>query len=88
MFWIEQNNPKAALDLRAAIRSAARRIGEFPAIGVTRPDLAPERYRFLVIPQFEYLVVYQAEGLARARIMRILYGRRHLETILANLVDP
>jgi plasmid stabilization system protein ParE len=72
--------------LRDAVRRAARRIGDFPDIGVTRPDLAPERFRFLVIPAFDYLVVYQAEDLPRARIMRILYGRRHLETVLASLV--
>jgi len=60
--------------MRDAVRRAARRIGEFPEIGVRRPELAPDRFRFLVIPVFDYLVVYQAEGLPRARIMRILYG--------------
>ena len=87
MFWIQQNNPQAALDLRDAIRAAARRIGDFPGIGVTRPDLAPERFRFLVIPVFEYLMVYQAHGLPRARIIRILSGRRQLEALLASLIE-
>ncbi len=73
--------------MRDAVRRAARRIGEFPDIGVRRPDLAPDQFRFLVIPVFGYLVVYQAEGLPRARIMRILYGKRHLEVVLASLMD-
>lgn len=69
------------------MRRAAQRIGDFPEIGVTRPDLAPDQFRFLVIPVFDYLVVYQAEGLPRARIMRILHGKRHLEAVLASLTN-
>jgi plasmid stabilization system protein ParE len=87
LFWIDQHNPRAAAELRDAVRRAAHRIGEFPQIGVTRPDMAPEVFRFLVIPVFDYLVIYQAEGLPRARIMRILHGKRHLETLLASLAS-
>jgi toxin ParE1/3/4 len=73
--------------MREAVRRAARRIGEFPDIGVRRPDLAPDQFRFLVMPVFDYLVVYQADGLPRARIMRILHGKQNLEAVLASLMD-
>jgi toxin ParE1/3/4 len=69
------------------VRRAARRIGDFPDFGVTRPDLAPDQFRFLVIPDFDYLVIYQAIGLPRARIIRILHGKRHHESVLASLMD-
>jgi toxin ParE1/3/4 len=73
--------------MREAVRRAARRIGEFPDNGVRRPDLAPDQFRFLVMPVFDYLVVYQADGLPRARIMRMLHGKRNLEAVLAKLLD-
>jgi plasmid stabilization system protein ParE len=72
LFWIDQHNPRAAAGLPDAVRHAAKRIGEFPQIGERRRELAPEVFRFLVIPVFDYrMIIWRAEGLPRARIMRI-----------------
>jgi toxin ParE1/3/4 len=73
--------------LRDGVRRIARLIGEHPDIGVVKADLAPDRYRFLTIRGFDYLVVYRAVGLPRPRILRILHGARDLAALLANIDD-
>jgi len=50
--WITQDNPRAAEDLRAAVRHAAQLLGEYPEMGKQRRDLAPETIRFLVLRGF------------------------------------
>lgn len=49
-----------------------------------RPDLAPEKFRFLVIHGFDCLIVYQSVGLSRPRIVRILHGARDMPALLAD----
>jgi toxin ParE1/3/4 len=79
--WIAKDNPRAALALKGAIVRAARRIGEHPAIGVVRPDLADPSVRFLPLTGFPYVVVYDADR-RPPLILRVLHAARDLPELL------
>lgn len=79
--WIAKDNPIAALALRQAVADAAERIGTHPDIGVARPDLAGEAYRFLVLIGFPYVIVYNP-GRKPPRIVRVLHGARDIPEVL------
>jgi toxin ParE1/3/4 len=79
--WIARDNPLAA----QAVLEAAERIGEHPKIGVVRTDLTvTDRYRFVVLSGFSYLVVYAADRNPPV-IVRIVHGARDLPRVLRNL---
>jgi toxin ParE1/3/4 len=82
--WIAQDNPRAAEDLRVAIRHAAQLLGEHPEMGKQRRDLAPESARFLVLRGFPYILVYRANAVP-PRILRVLHGARDLPEVLQDL---
>ena len=82
--WIAKDNPAAARALRDAIGHAADQIGAHPGIGVSRPDLADEPYRFVVLTGFPYLIVYNATR-RPPMILRILHGARDLPELLRGL---
>jgi toxin ParE1/3/4 len=82
--WIAKDNPTAARALRDAVADAADRIGAHPSIGVLRPDVADEPYRFVVLTGFLYLIVYNAAG-RPPLILRILHGARDLPELLRDL---
>jgi toxin ParE1/3/4 len=50
--WVAEDNPIAARGLRNAIARAAETIGDHSEIGVARPDLAEQPYRFLFLVGF------------------------------------
>lgn len=79
--WIAKDNPAAARALRDAIAEAAERIGAHRKIGGLRPDLADERYRFVTLTGFPYVIVYNAER-DPPLIVRILHGARDLPAAL------
>ena len=79
--WIAQDSPAAAQGLRDAALLAARRIGANPAIGATRPFLGADRFHFLLLRGFSYLVVYTADT-DPPRILRVLHTARDLPAIL------
>lgn len=79
--WIARDNPIAARALREAVAIAADRIGTHPDIGVLRPDLAGEAYRFLVLTGFPYVIVYNP-GRTPPRIVRVLRGARDIPDVL------
>lgn len=56
--WIARDNPAAAGALREAALKAAARLGVHPRLGATRPALGAERFRFLLLHGFSYVVVY------------------------------
>ena len=64
--------------------AAALRIGTYPQIGVTRPALAPEDVRFLVLPDFQFVIVYRATA-TPPRILRVLHGARDLQDALRDM---
>jgi toxin ParE1/3/4 len=82
--WIARDNPLAQALLEAVLE-AAERIGEHPKIGVVRTDLTvTDRYRFVVLSGFSYLVVYAADRNPPV-IVRIVHGARDLPRVLRNL---
>jgi len=62
----------------------ARRLGEFPDLGVERPEIVGSPYRFAVVPGFPYLLVYDARR-SPPVILRIVHGARDLPKVLRNL---
>lgn len=82
--WIAREDAAAADRLRIAANRAARAIGEHPHIGPVREEFAPERFRFLVLRQTPYLIVYEA-GTQLPRILRVVHGSQDLATLLADL---
>ena len=82
--WINRDNPTAARGLRRAVYAAAVQIGEHPMIGQTRTELAREAYRFLTVPGFPYVLVYNAER-KPPLIVRVLHGARDLPEALSGL---
>ncbi len=50
----------AAHALREAALQSMRLIADRPETGEVRADLAPAPYRFLPIPRFPYVIVYDA----------------------------
>jgi toxin ParE1/3/4 len=82
--WIARDNRQAARALRDAVLQAANRIGEFPNIGVVRPDLASDRIRFVYLTGYPYLIVYNALRVPPL-ILRVLHGARDLPELLRGL---
>jgi toxin ParE1/3/4 len=85
--WIARDNPGAAQALRDAALRGAARLGANPLLGATRPKLGAERFRFLLLRGFSYVMVYTAETVP-PRILRVLHSARDLPTILAELPPP
>lgn len=81
--WIAKDNPMAARGLRDALAKATNQIGEHVHIGVSRPDLAPEPYRFMTLTGFPYVIVYNAER-KPPLVVRVLHGARDIPEILKN----
>lgn len=75
--WIAEDNPPAARALRDAVAQAAERIGAHRRIGSLWPDLADDRYRFVTLTGFPYILVYNGER-DPPLILRILHGARDL----------
>ncbi|MDR6288739.1 MULTISPECIES: type II toxin-antitoxin system RelE/ParE family toxin [Inquilinus] len=82
--WIAQDNPGAARAFRKSVDDAAARIGSQANIGVLRPHLASAPYRFLVLRDFPYILVYNATR-RPPRVVRILHGARDLPALLDGL---
>ena len=62
----------------------AARIGEHPELGVIRPELAEDPYRFIMLTGFPYVIVYNADR-HPPLILRLLHGARDLPIVLRNL---
>jgi toxin ParE1/3/4 len=84
--WIARANPAAARGLRDAAIKAAERIGANPFVGATRSRLGVDRFRFLLLIGYSYIVVYTADT-DPPRILRVLHTARDLPRILTEL-DP
>ncbi len=57
---VARDDEAAAHALREAALQSMRVIVDRPETGEVRPELAPEPYRFLPIPGFSYVIVYDA----------------------------
>lgn len=82
--WIAREDPAAADRLRLAAIGAARSIGQHPLIGAVRLEFAPERFRFIVLRRFTYLMVYEATR-SPPRILRVLHASQDLADLLRDL---
>lgn len=82
--WIAREDPATADRLRIAANRAARAIGEHPMIGPFRTEFAPERFRFLALGRFPYLIVYEPDR-RPPRILRVLHASQDLAVLLADL---
>jgi len=80
--WIARDNPVASRGLRDAAVRAAERIGANPFVGATRPRLGADRFRFLLLAGYSYVVIYVADT-EPPRILRVLHAARDLPRILA-----
>ena len=67
-------------------KSAPRLEPSNPFIGATRPRLGADRFRFLLLIGYPYVVVYTADT-DPPRVLRVLHSSRDLPRILAGL-DP
>ncbi len=82
--WIAHDNPTAARGLRDAVVEAARHIGRYAQSGVQRPDLAGDKYRFVMLTGYPYVIVYNADR-CPPLIVRVLHGARDLPEVLRDL---
>lgn len=71
--------------LRAAVVTAARRLGENPLLGSARPHVPPP-YRFWSLIRFGYVLVYDPRP-EPVEILRFVHSRRDLPRVLADLRD-
>jgi len=85
--WIARDNPAAARGLRDAAVKAAERIVANPFVGATRPRLGADRFRFLLLVGYPYVIVYTADT-DPPRILRVLHTARDLPRLLAAEPDP
>lgn len=82
--WIARDDPAAAHALRDAALRGAGRLGTNPWLGAIRRALGAERFRFLLLRGFPYVMVYTADTVP-PRILRVLHTARDLPVILAEL---
>jgi toxin ParE1/3/4 len=82
--WIADDNPEAADRLIDTAQRAAALIAARPGVGVRRPKLAPEIYRFFSLRGFPYIIVYSTAD-RPPRIVRVVHGARDLPTVLSDL---
>lgn len=75
---LEQKNPAAADRYAAKFADKARSLTQFPEIGRTRPEIAPDLRSTLVKP---YVIFYRYHGDV-VQILRILHGKRDLRRIM------
>jgi len=83
--WIAREEPAAARGLRDAVVLAAQRIARYPELGVVRHDLAPHPIRFVALPRYRYVLVYETREAALPVILRVLHGAMDLPEVLTAL---
>jgi toxin ParE1/3/4 len=75
---LNQNNPAAADRYAAAFVEKGQALAQFPELGRTRPEIAPDLRSTLVKP---YVIFYRIRGDV-VQILRILHGARDLRSIM------
>lgn len=64
---------------------AAQRIARHPEHGVVRRDLAPPTIRFVPLPRYRYVLVYETRAAGVPVILRVLHGAMDLPDALTAL---
>jgi toxin ParE1/3/4 len=85
--WIRRDSPRAAAGLREAVQHAAINIGDYPGIGVERPDWTSLPFRFLAVTGYPYVVAYDA-SVSPPVIARIVHTSRDLPAALEAGSNP
>jgi len=78
--YIGRDNPRAAGSVIAAIRKTCASLGERPALGRLRPDLAENLRSF---PVGSYVVFYRISG-DTIDIISVLHGARDIANLLGD----
>jgi len=81
---IARDSRSAALRFPDVIMALAQHLGEFPMMGLERPEIVGSPYRFVAVHGFPHLVVHDA-GQSPPLIMRIVHGAQDLPAILHDL---
>jgi toxin ParE1/3/4 len=76
--YLEARSPAAAERLTASIEQTSQRLSQFPLMGRSREELAPE-LRSIVVGH--YVLFYRVQP-DRIEVLRILHGRRDIEHIM------
>jgi plasmid stabilization system protein ParE len=82
----EMEHVAARQALRAALETAARRLGGNPYLGRPSPSPVAGRYRFWSLTRFGYILVYDPQT-DPVEILRFVYTKRDLPRALADLAD-
>lgn len=80
---LNQNYPATAERYAAEFERKGQMLAQFPEIGRSRPELAPNLRSLLVRP---YILFYRIQG-DEVQILRILHGKRDLASILKQAED-
>jgi toxin ParE1/3/4 len=81
---IARDSRSATLRFPDVIVALAQHLGEFPMMGLERPEIVGPPYRFVAVHGFPHLVVYDARQ-SPPLIMRIVHGAQDLPAILHDL---
>jgi toxin ParE1/3/4 len=79
--WISEDSPQAAVRFQRSVLRAAQHIGNYPMIGVARPDWSKRPLRILPLRRFPYVLVYDSNQ-SPTMILRILHTARDLPNVL------
>ena len=76
--YLHRNNPAVAERYATAFYDKREALAQFPVIGRSRPEIAPNLRSTLVKP---YVIFYRFEG-GVVQILRIVHGKRDLRSIM------
>jgi toxin ParE1/3/4 len=82
--WIAKDNPSSAKSLREVVQKSTLNLAEYPFSGIERIDIAAPPTRFLILPGFSYIIVYDA-SIKPPVVLRFLHEARDLPELLENL---
>lgn len=77
--YLRQRSPQAARQVRTEMRTAMRRLADFPLIGHRRTDLTFLPVRFWSV--YSYMIVYRPDQ-KPLQVVRILHGAQDVSGIL------
>ncbi len=75
---LQQKNPVVAERYANDFHEKSRALAQFPEIGRSRPEIAPDLRSTLVHP---YVIFYRIQG-NEVQILRILHGKMDLRSII------
>jgi toxin ParE1/3/4 len=77
--YIRQRSSSAAKLVRSELRSAMKKLADFPGMGHRRDDVDDQTLRFWSV--YSYLIVYRADT-KPLQIVRVIHGARDVPRVL------